>query len=107
MLCRLRYMLGVCPAAMHDKTLACECGRPFSPGQATGCRCCAGVCTVCNDISVESGWRTRIHKSGQHSTKSLPILIFRGSRSSTRVWSMISALASTCSILLAVLGLMS
>ena len=30
----LRYMLGVCPAAMQDQPLVCECGKPFSPGQA-------------------------------------------------------------------------
>ena len=30
----LRYMLSVCPAAMQEKPLVCECGKPFSPGQA-------------------------------------------------------------------------
>ena len=47
MLLSLRYMLGVCPAAMQDKPLACECGKPFSSEQAMRCRCCAGVCTAC------------------------------------------------------------
>ena len=30
----LRYMLGVCPAVMQERPLVCECGKPFSPGQA-------------------------------------------------------------------------
>ena len=34
----LRYMLGVCPAAMQDKPHVCECRKPFSPGQAMRCR---------------------------------------------------------------------
>ena len=34
----LRYMLGGCPAAMQNKSLFCECGQPFSPGQAMLCR---------------------------------------------------------------------
>ena len=46
-----------------------ECGKPFSPGQAMRCRCFAGVRTVCHDISVESGWRACVHKSGQSSTR--------------------------------------
>ena len=33
------------------------------------CRCCAGVRTVGHDISVESGWRACVHKSGQASTR--------------------------------------
>ena len=65
----LRYMLGVCPAVMQERPLVCECGKPFSPGQAMRCRCCAGVRTVCHDISVESGWRACVHKSGQSSTR--------------------------------------
>ena len=28
----VRYMLGVCPVAMQQKPLVCECGKPFSPG---------------------------------------------------------------------------
>ena len=51
----LLYMLGVCPAVMQDKPLVSECGRPFSPGQAMRCRCCAGVRTLCHDVFVESG----------------------------------------------------
>ena len=65
----LRYMLGVRPAAMQEKPLVCECGKPFSPGQAMKCRCCQGARTVCHDISVESGWRAFVHKSGQASTR--------------------------------------
>ena len=33
------------------------------------CRCCAGVHSVCHDISVESSWRACVHKSGQASTR--------------------------------------
>jgi hypothetical protein len=55
--CALRYQLGVCPASMQDQPLTCECGTPFSPGQAMRCRCCAGVRTVCHDVAVECGWR--------------------------------------------------
>ena len=65
----LRYMLGVCAAVMQDKPLACECGKPFSPGQAMRCRCCQGARTVCHDATVESGWRACVHKSGQASTR--------------------------------------
>ena len=67
----LRYMLGVCPAVMQDKPLVCECGKPFSPGQAMRCRCCVGDRTVCHAVSVESGWRACVHKSGQASTREL------------------------------------
>ena len=65
----LRYMLGVCPAVMQDKPLVCERGKPFSPGQAMRYRCCAGVRTVCHDISVESGWRACVHQSGRAGTR--------------------------------------
>ena len=34
----LRYMFGVCPAAMQDKPLVCECWKPYSVGQAMRCR---------------------------------------------------------------------
>ena len=67
----LRYMLGVCPAVMQDKPLVCECGKPFSPGQAMRYRCCAVVCTVCHDVSVESGWRACVRKCRQASTREL------------------------------------
>ena len=49
--------------------MVCECGKPFSPGQAMRCRCCAGVRTVCHDTSVELGWRACVHKSGQTRTR--------------------------------------
>ena len=62
-------MLGVCPAGMQDKALVCECGKPFDPGMAMRCSCCEGVHTVCHDVSVESGWRVCVHKSGQASTR--------------------------------------
>ena len=65
----LRYMLGVWPAAMQEKPLVCECGKAFSPGQAMRCKCCQGARTVCHGISVESGWRACVHKSGQASTR--------------------------------------
>ena len=65
----LRYMLGVCPAVMQDQRLVCECGKPFRPGQTMRCRFCAGVRTVCHDISVESGWRECVHISWQASTR--------------------------------------
>jgi hypothetical protein len=65
----LRYMLGVCPASMQDRPLKCECGKDFTPGQAMRCKCCAGVRTVCHDITVESGWRACVQKSGQASTR--------------------------------------
>ena len=65
----LRHMLGVCPAVMQDKPLVCECGEPFSPGQAMRCRCCAGDRTACHDVSVELGWRACVHKSGHPSTR--------------------------------------
>ena len=74
----LRYMLGVCPAALQDRPLSCECGKPFSPGQAMRCSCCAGVRTVCHDISVESGWRACVHKSGQASTREPADVDFQG-----------------------------
>jgi hypothetical protein len=52
--CALRYQLGVCPASMQDRPLTCECGKPFSSGQAMRCRCCVGVCAVLplNAVSV-------------------------------------------------------
>ena len=56
-------------AVMQEKPFVCECGKPFSPGQAMRCRCCQGARTVCHDISVESGWRACVHKSGQASTR--------------------------------------
>ena len=31
------------------------------------CKCCQGARTVCHDISLESGWRACVHKSGQAS----------------------------------------
>ena len=65
----LRYMLGECPAVMQDTPLVCECGKPFSPAQAMRCSCCAGVRTVCHDISVEMGWRACVHESEQASTR--------------------------------------
>ena len=34
----LCYILGVCPAALHDKHLVCEFGKPFTPGQPMRCR---------------------------------------------------------------------
>ena len=34
----LRYLLGMCSATMQDKPVFCECGKPFSPGQALRCR---------------------------------------------------------------------
>ena len=34
----LRYILVVCPAAIQDNPLFCECGKPFSLGQAMRCR---------------------------------------------------------------------
>ena len=67
----LQYMLGVCPAVMQERPLVCECGMPFSPGQAMRCRCCVGDRTVCHAVSVESGWRACVHKSGQASTREL------------------------------------
>ena len=44
-------------------------GKEPSPGQAMRCTCCAGVRTVCHDITVESGWRACVQKSGQASTR--------------------------------------
>jgi hypothetical protein len=67
--CALRYQLGVCPASMQDRPLTCECGKPFSPGQAMRCRCCAGVRTVCHDVAVDCGWRACVERSAQASTK--------------------------------------
>jgi hypothetical protein len=53
--CALRYQLEVCTASMQDQPLTCECGKPYSPGQALRCRCCAGVRIVCHDVAVECG----------------------------------------------------
>jgi hypothetical protein len=33
--CALRYQLEVRPASMQDRLLTCECGKLFSPGQAS------------------------------------------------------------------------
>jgi hypothetical protein len=50
--CALRYQLGACTASMQDRPLTCECGKPFSPGQAMWCRCCARMHTNCHDVAV-------------------------------------------------------
>ena len=34
----LRYMPSVCPAAMQDEPLVCECGKPFNPWHDMRCR---------------------------------------------------------------------
>jgi hypothetical protein len=67
--CALRDQLGVCPASKQDRPLTCGCGKPFSPGQAMRCRCCAGVRTVCNDVAIQCGWRAFVERSAQASTR--------------------------------------
>jgi hypothetical protein len=76
--CALRYQLGVCPASMQDRPLTCECGKPFSPGQAIWCRCCAGVRTVCHDVAVECGWRACVKRSAQASTREPAVAHLQG-----------------------------
>ena len=82
-------MLGVCPAVMQDKPLVCECGKPFSPGQAMRCKCYQGARTVCHDISVGSGWRACVQKSGQASTRDPADRDLQGA-SLAQLWSMVS-----------------
>jgi hypothetical protein len=65
----LQYTIKVCPAAMQNRSLTCEGGEPFSPGQAMRCRCCAGVRAVCHDFSVELDGHAYDEKSGQPSTR--------------------------------------
>ena len=117
----LRDMLGVCPAALQDKPLFCECGKPLSPGQAMWCRlkligpigmrcrCCAGVRTVCHDISVESGWCVCVFINLDKPAlgSSLLTLICRVCLYLIRLWLMVSVLTSTLLIWLAVLVRMS
>ena len=62
----LWYILGVCPVAMQDKPLVCDRGKPFSPGQAMRCACCAGARAMIFPLTRVGAC---VHKPGQASAR--------------------------------------
>ena len=59
----------MCPAALPEMLLVCDCAKPFSPVHCMRGRYCAGARTVCQDSRIELGWRACVHKSAQASTR--------------------------------------